>query len=101
MTISFLTLAFAQLWHVFNMRGRGSRTFRNAVIRNPYVWIAVALCTAILLLAVYVPPLASALHVVPPDRAGWTLVVAASMAPLLVGMLIGAFRAVMSRKSRG
>ena len=100
-SVSFLTLAFAQLWHVFNMRGRGSRTFRNAVTRNPYVWIAVALCTAILLLAVYVPPLASALHVVPPDRAGWTLVVAASMAPLLMGMLIGAFRAVMSRTSRG
>ena len=48
-TVSFLTLAFAQLWHVFNMRGRGSGVFRNAVTRNPYVWMAVALCTAILL----------------------------------------------------
>ena len=100
-SVSFLTLAFAQLWHVFNMRGRGSSLFRNAVTRNPYVWGAVASCTAILLLAVYVPPLASALHVVPPDLNGWMLILAASMAPLLVGMLIGAFRAVMGRISRG
>jgi Ca2+-transporting ATPase len=55
--------------------------------------MAVALCTAILLLAVYVPPLAEVLQVVPPDGAGWTLVVAASIAPLLLGMMIGASRA--------
>ena len=100
-TVSFLTLAFAQLWHVFNMRGAGSPVLRNAVTRNPYVWMAVALCTTILVLAVYVAPLAEALQVVPPDWAGWTLVMAASVAPLLVGMLVGAFRAVMSRTSRG
>jgi hypothetical protein len=34
------------------MRGRRSGLFVNAVTRNPYVWIAVALCTTILLLAV-------------------------------------------------
>ena len=100
-TLSFFTLAFAQLWHVFNMRGPGSGMLRNAVTRNPYVWMAVALCMAILLLALYVQPLAAVLRIVPPDLAGWTLIVGASMAPLLVGMLIGAFRAVMSRKSRG
>jgi Ca2+-transporting ATPase len=100
-TVSFLTLAFAQLWHVFNTRGQRSPVFRNAVTRNPYVWIAVALCTAILLLALYVQPLAAVLRLVSPDLAGWTLIVGASTAPLLVGMLIGAFRAVMSRKSRG
>ena len=100
-TVSFLTLAFAQLWHVFNMRGRGSGVLRNAVTSNPYVWMAVALCTAILLLAVYVPPLAAALQIVPPDRAGWTLVLAASLAPLLLGMMIGTLGAVTSRKSRG
>jgi P-type Ca2+ transporter type 2C len=61
----------------------------------------VALCIAILLLAVYVPPLAATLQIVPPDRAGWTLVLAASLAPLLLGMMIGTLSALMSRKSRG
>jgi Ca2+-transporting ATPase len=100
-SVSFLTLAFAQLWHVFNMRGTGSGAFRNAVTRNPYVWMAFALCTAILLLAVYVPSIAAALHIIPPDWAGWTLVVAASIAPLLVGMLLGAFRAAIRGTPRG
>ena len=87
--MSFLTLAFAQLFHVFNMRGRRSELFANAVTRNPYVWGAVALCTALLLLAVYAPPLAGALHVVPPDLRGWALVLLASIAPLLLGTIIG------------
>ena len=99
-TVSFLTLAFAQLWHVFNMRGRGSGVLRNAVTSNPYVWMAVALCTAILLLAIYVPPVAAALQIVPPDRVGWMLVLAASLAPLLLGMTIGTLGAVTSSKSR-
>ena len=62
-SVSFLTLAFAQLWHVFNMRGRGSPVFRNAVARNPYVWLAVGLCVAILVLAIYLPLVAEALRI--------------------------------------
>jgi Ca2+-transporting ATPase len=37
-TVSFLTLAFAQLWHVFNMRDRDSSLLWNDVVRNGYVW---------------------------------------------------------------
>ena len=83
-TVSFLTLAFAQLWHVFNMRGRGSGVLRNAVTGNPYVWAAVALCIAIFFLAIDAPPLAAALQVIPPDRGGWTLVLTQAPA-ILVG----------------
>ena len=100
-SVSFLTLAFAQLWHVLNMRGAGSPVFRNAVTLNPYVWMAVALCVAILLLAVYIPLVADALQVVAPDRSGWVLVMAASLAPLLVGMTIGAVSAGVRRRTVG
>jgi len=96
-SVSFLTLAFAQLFHVFNMRGRQSGLFVNAVTRNPYVWVAVVLCSAILLLAVYVPPLASALRLEAPDLEGWTLVIVASVAPLLLGMIIGAIGHLLRR----
>ena len=48
-TISFLTLAFAQLWHVFNMRERGSGLTQNAMVKNPFVWGALVLCTFLLL----------------------------------------------------
>jgi P-type Ca2+ transporter type 2C len=95
--VSFLTLAFGQIFHVFNMRGRQSGVFVNAVTRNPYVWVAVALCTAILLLAVYAQPLAEALSLETPDRGGWTLVLLASTAPLLLGTIIGAISHVLRR----
>lgn len=36
-TISFLTLAFAQLWHVFNMRDRDSHPLFNDITGNFYV----------------------------------------------------------------
>jgi len=100
-TISFLTLAFGQLFHVFNMRGAGSPAFRNAVTRNPYVWLAVAFCTGLLLLAIYVPPLADALQIAPPDLNGWLLVAAASAAPLLLGTLFGVIRGIMGKHIRG
>jgi Ca2+-transporting ATPase len=90
-TLSFLTLAFAQLWHVFNMRGARSGVFRNMVARNPHVWLAIAFCTAILFAAVYCPPLAEALRLTPPTGAGWAMILGLSLAPLVLiqlGMMI-------------
>ncbi|MEZ4701827.1 MAG: cation-transporting P-type ATPase [Rhodothermales bacterium] len=84
-TLSFLTLAFSQLWHVFNMREIGTRMLRNEVTENGYVWAALALCTAITLAAVYVPGLARVLQVQPPTLAGWGVVLAMSAVPLAAG----------------
>jgi Ca2+-transporting ATPase len=99
-TVSFLTLAFGQLLHVFNMRDSGAPVFCNAVTRNPYVWLAVALCTFILLTALYVPAAADILKIAPPDAFGWLLVAAASLVPLVVGTLLGAISALIDRRSR-
>jgi Ca2+-transporting ATPase len=84
-TVSFLTLAFAQLWHVFNMRDRGSGVFRNDVVRNPFVWGSLALCSGLLLAAVYVPGLSTVLKLVNPGTKGWGLVIGMSLLPLVVG----------------
>jgi Ca2+-transporting ATPase len=95
-TVSFLTLALAQLWHVFNMRAPGAHPVSNAVTRNRYVWGALVLCVGLLLVAVYVPAIASTLSVVPPSLNQWGLIVAASFIPLVagqVGLLIRARRA--------
>ncbi len=86
-TISFLTLALAQLWHVFNMRAVNAHPWRNTITRNRYVWGAIALCTGLLLVAVYVPVLADALSVVPPAPRHWLLIVGASLVPLAVGQV--------------
>ncbi len=93
-TVSFLTLAFAQLWHVFNMRDRDSNILRNEIIGNRYVWGALALCTALLLAAVYVPVLADVLKVVDPELEGWMLVIVLSLVPLVVGQILKLTRLV-------
>jgi Ca2+-transporting ATPase len=84
-TVSFLSLAFAQLWHVFNMRSPGSRLGRDDVTRNPFIWGALLFCSALLLAAVGVPALNVALDLENPGARGWALALGASLLPLLVG----------------
>lgn len=84
-TISFLTLAMAQLWHVFNMRARGTSLVRNAIVRNPFVWGALLLCTFLILSAVYMPGLNIVLATTDPGVSGWLLALGMSFVPLVVG----------------
>jgi P-type Ca2+ transporter type 2C len=86
-TVSFLTLAFAQLWHVFNMRDRESNLLRNEITRNRYVWGALSLCILLLLLAVYLPGLSDVLKVADPGPSGWALVAVMSLLPLVLGQI--------------
>ena len=87
-TMSFLTLALAQLWHVFNMRDPGTSPLRNVVTRNPYVWAALALCIVLIALAYALPPLAEVLRLVPLDGTAWTIVVAMSTVPWILGQAL-------------
>ncbi len=92
-TISFLTLALAQLWHVFNMRSPESSLLANDIVGNRWVWAALVSCLALLAAAVYVPPLAAVLRLVSPDLRGWGVILACSSAPLLLGQLQKSVRA--------
>ena len=86
-TVAFLTLAMAQLWHVFSMRNPGSGWLRNEITRNPWVWAALGLCIALLLMAVYWPGLAEVLSIVDPGASGWAVAVLLSLVPLMFGQL--------------
>jgi Ca2+-transporting ATPase len=83
-TVTFLTLAFAQLWHVFNMRQPRSGILVNEVTRNPWLWGSLVLCTLLLAAPPYFAPLAHVLHLAPPTPAMWTVIFGLSAAPLLV-----------------
>ena len=89
---AFLTIAFAQLWHVFNIRSSRTRIIRNEVVANRYVWYALLFCLGLILGAVYLPALAAALQLVPLGKAGWLLVLACSLIPLVSGQLQLAIR---------
>ncbi|MBD3414826.1 MAG: HAD-IC family P-type ATPase [Candidatus Aminicenantes bacterium] len=98
-TISFLTLAFAQLWHVFNMRDRGSNFFVNDITRNLYVWGALFLCVALLIMVVYIPVLAAVLKLVDPGFKGWALVFGMSLLPFFIGQISIAAPSIEKQKS--
>ena len=86
-TVSFLSLAFGRLWHVFNMRDAGTSLLSNDVTGNPFVWGALALCAALLLAGVYLPGLSTVLDTVHPEKSGWFLILGTSLIPLIVGQL--------------
>lgn len=98
-TVSFLTLALAQLWHVFNMRRPHGPVLRNEITRNPWIWAALAICVALLGLALYLPPLARLLSIAPPGATGWMLVGTMSVLPLLVIQPITWLVATRARRS--
>jgi magnesium-transporting ATPase (P-type) len=96
-TLSFLTIAFGRLWHVFNMRDYDSHLFRNEVTQNSYVWLSLLLCTGLLLMAVYLAPLARVLGLVPPSLQEWGLAIEASFIPLIFGQLSKLIRSSRKR----
>ncbi len=86
-TVAFCTLAFAQMWHVFNMRDELGRFFDNEITRNRWIWAALAICLILVLAAVYSPSLSTVLKLSNPGTVGWMLIVPASLVPLLAAPL--------------
>jgi Ca2+-transporting ATPase len=83
-TVTFLTLAFAQLFHAFNMRHAESGLWRNEVTINPWLWAACGLCAVLLAVPPYLAPASQVLHLVPPSAEMWSIIIGLSIAPLLV-----------------
>lgn len=83
-TVSFMTLACAQLLLVFNMRNLNAGFFLNDVTRNRYVWAALALCAGLLAIAVYVPVMQEVLSTGPLRVMDWLVVLAFSAVPVLI-----------------
>jgi P-type Ca2+ transporter type 2C len=86
-TVSFLTLAFAKLWFVLNLRDPDTRPWDNDIVRNGWIWASLALCAALLLATVYAPGLSTVLKTRPPGTAGWLCVMGMSLLSLAVGQV--------------
>ncbi len=90
-SVAFVTLALAQLWHVFNLRMAGSALLRNVVTRNPWIWAAIVFCLGLIALSLWLPGLSDVLQLPYPGRSGLMLAVGASLFPLGVGQGIAAW----------
>ena len=86
-TVSFLTLAFAQLWNVFNMRDPRAPMIFNDITRNPFIWLALVGCAGLLAIATYTPALARLLILAPPSLELWALILTMSFMPVIIGQL--------------
>jgi len=86
-TISFLGIALARLWHVFNMRDRDSSFFNNQVVKNSYIWPALAICILLVVAATLIPGINDFLGLTVLSLRQWILAVIASVIPLVLGQI--------------
>ncbi len=92
-TIAFMSIGFAQLWHVFNMRDAKAGLLRNNIVSNGWVWAAILFCGALMLATLFVPAISDALRIIIPGPEGWLVVAVSSILPLLIGQgLLGVMR---------
>lgn len=81
---AFITLAFAQLFHVFNMSSAGSPLFINDITKNKFVWIALLICSTFMLSLYLIPQLRGILNLDVFSAQVWGLSVLAALIPLLL-----------------
>jgi Ca2+-transporting ATPase len=88
MTIAFMTLAFAQTFHLANARRDGPLFAKGNLLSNKWAFAAVALVTVLQVAAAHLPPLAHELGTVPLSVRDWIVVLALSLVPAVVGQAI-------------
>jgi Ca2+-transporting ATPase len=82
--VAFLTLAFTQLFHVFNMSSNNSGLLINEITKNKFVWFALLLCILQIILVFTVPSMRLVLGLeVLPTRI-WLISILASFIPVIL-----------------
>lgn len=87
-TMAFMTLALAQVFHAFNARSQRRSAFSARLFTNGWLWGAVLVCLLLQVTAVYLPLLQTVLHTVPPTAADWGVIAACSLTPVAVVELV-------------
>jgi Ca2+-transporting ATPase len=88
MALAFLTLAFAQVFHLGNARQTLHVTHWRRAIANPAALAAVAVTSALLLLAVYWVPLATLLDLHALSTLEWAVVLGSALLPAVIGQAL-------------
>ena len=91
-SVAFMTLAFAQTFHLGNARSAEAVLSLRSIGANTYAVVAVAVSISLQLAAMYVEPLAALLHVVPLRREEWVVVLALAAIPAIVGQVLKVLR---------
>jgi Ca2+-transporting ATPase len=87
LTMSFMTLALAQTFHLGNARSEEHVLTVQQALSNPVALGAVALVVFLQALAVHFPPLADVLRTAPLGARDWAVCVSLGLVPAVVGQL--------------
>jgi P-type Ca2+ transporter type 2C len=82
-TMAFSTMAFGQLFHLFNVREKDSFGIDKTIFKNPYLIGSLLISSILQLVAVYVPFFNQVLGTVPLDAYKWFIIVLGSIVPTL------------------
>lgn len=93
--VAFLTLAFSQLFHVFNMASGRSHLLVNEITRNKFVWFALLICVGLLALVYAIPQMRLVLGMEVLPGKVWLVSVVAALIPLV---LIQTYKIIRGRK---
>jgi Ca2+-transporting ATPase len=86
-TMAFLTLSLAQVFHLGNARSASPVLSWTAIVRNRYALGAVVLTIGFQVLALYLPPLSRVLHTQPLTASHWLVALGFAIVPAIVGQL--------------
>ncbi|MDB5060750.1 MAG: ATPase [Mucilaginibacter sp.] len=92
--VAFITLTFAQLFHVFNMSSTGSGFLINEITRNKFVWIAIVICTGLTVMVFIIPGLRVVLDLSILPVKAWIASIIAGLIPLAI---FQAYKAIWER----
>lgn len=81
--VAFFSLAFAQLWHVFDMREADESIIDNQVTRNKFVWGAVGLCVTVIIVSYFIPQINNILSYQELSFKTWMLIGVTSFLPVI------------------
>jgi Ca2+-transporting ATPase len=87
-TMSFMTIGLAQIFHVFNSRKERGPLRLAEWLGNPYVIGAVVLTVGLQMAAVYMPGLNTVLKTAPLRLVDWLLIAGCALTPLVVGQTL-------------
>ena len=81
--VAFITLAFAQLFHVFNMSSAHSKLLVNDITKNKFVWLALLICIGLMAFVFVVPQMRLVLNLAVLPARVWIVSILVSLLPLI------------------
>jgi Ca2+-transporting ATPase len=98
-TLAFMTLAFAQIFHLGNARSAAPVISPSRALSNRYALAAVLVTFGLQVMAVGLDPLAQVLGLSPLTGQDWLVVLGLALVPAVVGQALKSLR--IGRRSRG